>query len=309
MQPLLTADALRVRPVDRLMGVYALVSGLALILPHRPDIWPLLALLHLGVAWLALHGPGAGAVRAFIGRTLPFAGILRDWYPILVLPALYTELATLNVAAHGGRVFDEIVIAWEQILFSGQPSLEWARSAPRLLLSETLHAAYLSYYLLLFMPALLIFLKRSREEFRRAVFTIMLAFLAHYVFFIYFPVEGPRYRFDPPTGGIESGFFYQLAHRALEAGSSRGAAFPSSHVGGAVAITIATMRTLPGFAIPTGALTLGLALGAIYGGFHYATDALAGLALALIAALIAPAIYRRLLRDTATPRPVARTHS
>lgn len=284
-----------VRAVDRLLGAYAAVTGAVLFLPTRPASWPVLALFHITLVWLALGGPGTVRLRAAFTRTVPrVAHFLREWYPILLIPLLYSELDTLNQTVHGGRMFDPIIIAAEEILFRGQPSREWAAAQPWLALSEPLHAAYLSYYLILYLPALLIWLRSTGDEFRRALFTILLAFLSHYLFFVFFPVEGPRYRFPAPTGGIEDGALYRLAHRLLEAGSSRGAAFPSSHVGASAAIAIATFRTLPRAGVVLFALTIGVALGATYGGFHYATDVVAGLILGTAVAIVAPAVYRRL---------------
>src|ERR1044072_4627251 len=48
------ATAPRIRPIDRLMGLYAGVSGAALFFPHRTAIWPLLAMLHLAALFLAV---------------------------------------------------------------------------------------------------------------------------------------------------------------------------------------------------------------------------------------------------------------
>ncbi len=283
------------RPVDRLLGLYTVLSGLVLLAPGRPESWPVLATFHVALAWLTLRGPGAMAVRRRVATSLPrLAGFLGDWYPLLLLPVFYAELEPLNIAVHAGRMFDPLVLIWEQALFGGQPSQDWARAMPSLWLSEPLHAAYLSYYLLLYVPAFLIWQRCTQPEFRVAVFSVMLAFVAHYLFFIFLPVEGPRYRFDAPTGGIESGLFYGVAHSILEAGSSRGAAFPSSHVGASAAVAVAALRTLPRVGWIAAVLTIGVALGAVYGGFHYAVDALAGLVLGGTLALAAPALHDRL---------------
>src|SRR5690606_19851180 len=115
--------------------------------------------------------------------------------------------------------------------------------------------------------------------------------LVSYLFFIYFPVQGPRYLFPPPGGGLEVGPAYRLAHRVLEAGSSQGAAFPSSHVAVATAQTALVARLLPRLLPAVALLSAGLAAGAVYGGFHYATDVVAGLALAVVLVLAAPRIH------------------
>jgi membrane-associated phospholipid phosphatase len=291
-------------PVDRLIGAYAVISGGALLFAHRPASWPLLAVLHLAAALIGFGAPPAAWLWSRLAARAPrVAELLAGWYPLLLVPALYSELAVLNQAVFGGAYFDSLVIGWEQWLFGGQPSREWAVAAPWLWLSEPLHAAYLAYYPLIYGPPLGLWLAGRRSDFEICVFTLMLVFFAHYVFFIYFPVQGPRYLFPPHAGGLEDGFFHGLAHRLLEAGSSRGAAFPSSHVGVAVAQVIVVARVAPRFALLLAALAGALAAGAVYGGFHYAIDAVAGALLGGAAALAAPALYRR-LRRMERPSPV-----
>jgi membrane-associated phospholipid phosphatase len=85
-----------------------------------------------------------------------------------------------------------------------------------------------------------------------------------------------------------------MTHALLEAGSSRGAAFPSSHVGVSVAACFACWRWQKPLAPLVTLLTVGLALGAVYGGFHYAIDALAGAGFGAALAACAPALRRSL---------------
>ncbi len=251
--------------------------------------------MHLAGAALAFRvGPLRGAVATFHRRFPAIATVLGDWYPLLLIPALYGELAGLNLAVWNGRYFDPIVQRWEALVFHGQPSRDLARRLPRLPLSEALHASYLSYYLIIYGPPLLLYVTGRREAFARALFTLMLAFFAHYLFFVYFPVQGPRYLFPAPGGVIARGHAYALAHRILEAGSSRGAAFPSSHVGVSVAQCVNVARFMPWLLVPVLVLTAGLAVGAVYGGFHYGVDATAGLLLGLLAAFLAPMLRRAL---------------
>jgi membrane-associated phospholipid phosphatase len=51
------------------------------------------------------------------------------------------------------------------------------------------------------------------------------------------------------------------------------------------------MRYSPRLSIALAVLTILLANGAVYGGFHYATDAFFGLMLGTIAVLIAPRVF------------------
>jgi membrane-associated phospholipid phosphatase len=267
------------------------VAGLALLFPNRPATWGVLLLLHLlaiALGWPA--APVAPLANRLNVRTRRLLRAAADWVPLLLIPALYAELAVLNLSVHGGVYFDATIIRWEQLLFGAQPSHDWAAAAPFLWLSEPLHAAYLSYYLIIYGPPSVLFVAGRREEFRTCVFGLLLAFFLHYVFFIFFPVQGPRYLYPPAGGALAGGPMYQLTHRVLEAGSSQGAAFPSSHVGVSVAQTLFAIRFLPGLAPLVALLTVGLTAGAIYGGFHYATDAAAGLLLGVTAFLAAPRV-------------------
>lgn len=278
------------RAIRRLFAAYLLVSGIALLFPHRPQSWALFALLHaLGITLLLRP-----QIMDPIARRIPrMANIIGDWYTLIIIPALYTELAILNVAVFNGHYFDSIILEWEQLFF-GQPSRTLAQQFPYPVLSEYLHFAYISYYLIIYGPPLYLYLRGRREDQQHAAFNLMLAFFAHYIFFIYFPVQGPRYLFAAPSGPISGGLFYRLAHKLLETGSARGAAFPSSHVGVSIAQSAFAFITIPRIAPLVLVLTLSLALGAIYGGFHYATDAVCGLLFGLFLFAVAPRLARLL---------------
>lgn len=122
------------------------------------------------------------------------------------------------------------------------------------------------------------------------------AFLLHYVVFIYFPVQGPRYLFPIPGGAVAEGPIFGLAHGILEAGSSRGAAFPSSHMAIGVVQTVSAVRFLPRAAPVLLLATIGLGVGAVYGGMHYATDMIAGTVTGLAIALVFLHLDRRAAR-------------
>jgi membrane-associated phospholipid phosphatase len=283
-------------PVDRLFGAYALVSGLALAFPARPAAWPAFALVHAAAVGIGFGvAPARRAWSAFAHRAPTAARLLGDWYPLLLLPALYIELAVLNRSVFDGRYFDTLVMGWEQAVFHTQPSRVLAQAAPHRWLSEILHAGYLSYYAIVFVLPLVLYATGRRQAFREAVFTLMLGFFAHYLFFVWLPVQGPRYLFPPPAPDAQ-GPAYRLAHGVLEAGSSQGSAFPSSHVGVSATQSANALRFVPILSPLLMLLTALIGVGAVYGGFHYAIDAIAGLALGTACAIAGPVLYRR-LRD------------
>ena len=277
--------------MNRLFAAYLLLSGVALAGPHRPAFWPLLAAAHFGLAWWLLRRPAAAASRVESHRALH---VLLAAYPLIVMPLLYAELPLLNQSLYGGRYFDDTIIRWERALFGFEPARELAARIPSLAFSESVLGAYVSYYLIIYAPPILIAWKRGEAGLRAAVFALALVFFAHYLFFVWLPVEGPRYRFDSPVPPEARGRIYALAHSLLEAGSSRGAAFPSSHVGVSVVATMICWRWLRPLAPVVAFLTLGLAIGAVYGGFHYGIDAIAGALFGALLGAIAAPLQRRL---------------
>jgi hypothetical protein len=216
---------------------------------------------------------------------------LLAWFPLLLVPALYAELPLLN-QLRPGVFHDPVVLGWERAIFGGNPAQSWAGALPSRTLSELLHASYLSYYLIIFVPPALLYLRRRFDEFEETVLAVMLVFVLCFAVFIVFPVQGPRYLFPAPEG-VPDGFFRGLVLRVLEGGSSRGAAFPSSHMAVATVHFVMALRFQPRTGVVIGILTAGLGAGAVYGGFHYAIDMVAGAAAGLAVGLLLPRFFRR----------------
>jgi membrane-associated phospholipid phosphatase len=261
------------RAVDLLLlaylGVVSVVA--AMRAPSQPGCWWLLLAHALFVVLLFLvTRPGLGPV----GRTV------RELYPLFLLPGLYSELDVLN--GPGVPVQDALVRQWELLVFGGQISRDWWQAAPSAFWSTVLHAAYLSYYLIVAAPALYFAWKGDLAAVRRFVLVVMATFIICYLCFIFFPVAGPYYEFPRPAGWFIENAPARLAYEALATGSSYGAAFPSSHVAAALAATLAAMRASRRLGlvllIPTALLTVGV----VYCQMHYGVDALAGVAVAVV---------------------------
>ena len=197
--------------------------------------------------------------------------LVADWLPLVAIPFLYAELPRISI----GGLHDDVVQRWEGAMFGTSPARSAAAHWPYVLLSEALHAAYLSYYLIIYGPPIVLYLRGRMEDFRTTVAGLMAMFAICYVVFILFPVAGPRYDWGPPTGVID-GPVRRLVLRVLAAGSSRGTAFPSSHVAVATVQTILAFRWSARTGLVLCALTSCLGIGAVYGGFHYGVDVVAG---------------------------------
>lgn len=233
-----------------------------------PLAWHALALGIVG--WLARAGAApAEATSASARRArVRFAATV---LPLLLVPALYAELPHL-MRGVGTVYHDPIVQAWETATF-GDPARTLAARWPSRLVSEPLHLAYFLYYPLIYVPPALLLLRRRHRAFGDAVTAVVATFAVCFAVFVVFPVQGPRYlgTAPAPDGPVRS-----LVLALLEGGSSRGAAFPSSHVAVAVAQTIVAWAHPTPLRLVYAVVTVGLSLGAIYGGFHYAVDVVAG---------------------------------
>jgi membrane-associated phospholipid phosphatase len=241
----------------------------------------LIAYLALSGILLAAGGRAPLAIVHLIGCVL-LAMILRarraslqdSLLPIFVWPFLYFELPAL-IAAAGTSFHDDLVQRWEAALFHAQPAQVLASHLPWGVLSEVLHAGYLAYYPAIFIPPLVLYARRERTGLDQTVFALGLTYAACWISYVCFPVSGPRYLWPPPVD-VPNGFFRRIAAGVLAHGSSRGAAFPSSHAAVAAVQAVLGWRWQPRLFVVLAIVAVAVPLGAVYGGFHYAVDVIAG---------------------------------
>jgi membrane-associated phospholipid phosphatase len=106
---------------------------------------------------------------------------------------------------------------------------------------------------------------------------MMVAFVLCYVVFVLFPVAGPNYAFEHPTGAVREVWSARLVYGVLAGGSSFGAAFPSSHVAAAGVAILALWREAPRAAAALVVPAVLLVIGTVYCQMHYGVDVLGGL--------------------------------
>lgn len=103
---------------------------------------------------------------------LPF---LRDWYPLSTIALFYLEIEKLTQMVFQ-HYFDETVIRWEKRVFKGMPSLEFSDRFPSIILSETLHLCYFSYYVIAVFLAAWLYFSGRMGPFQETVFAATLTF-------------------------------------------------------------------------------------------------------------------------------------
>jgi membrane-associated phospholipid phosphatase len=226
--------------------------------------------------------------KAKVGQTL------HDLYPLVLLVAFYAEFGIIGDDLGYVSVLerDGVVQRWEETLFGMQISYEWIRRAPSVFWSGVFHLAYALYVPLVVLGPILLTVRGRREAARRVLFTTLLAYVACWIVFVLWPVAGPNYAFEHPTGAVRAVWSARLVYAVLDGGSSFGSAFPSSHVAATVAAVGALWsewRTLAAAFLLPAAL---LVVGTVYCQMHYGVDALAGLAVAVLAITLGRRIRR-----------------
>ncbi len=233
--------------------------------------WQYLAGAHVMLVGLVLLAPrvrAAGAAGRFLG----------DWYPMLVLAALYGEIGVLTVDA--GVQNDLAIQRLEAWMFRSQVSYRWIREMPVPWLSGVLHSCYLAYYAILYAAPLGLWLSGRRDAARHTILGVMVTFYLCYIVFLFYPVAGPRYTFALAHNAATEVGPARFAQWLLDRADSWGAAFPSSHVAASVVATGMALRYWRPLGVALLLPTSGLVLAVVYGQFHYAVDALSGLLVA-----------------------------
>jgi membrane-associated phospholipid phosphatase len=246
---------------------------------------------------LAIHVLALGAV-AYVASSRHVPRSVRAWTPMALVPLLYVELRWI-IAGVGRPHADALVAGWDMSVFGGAPSRTLALAWRSQGLSELLHLCYLAYYAIVYVPPVLLWWKARHRAFSATILAIIIMYVLCFVAFIILPVDGPRFLAGPsaaPDGPIRS-----LVIQILGAGSSRGTAFPSAHVAASVVAGICALRFQRPLGVAILIVTAGMMVGAVYGGYHYAVDVIAGLAMGLAAAAIA-----RVAEGVIVARSVAR---
>lgn len=221
------------------------------------------------------------------------AEVVFDLAPLMIVIALaYAEVPTL-IGAFAMPFHDPTIQRLEGAVFGMQPAHVLAAKVPNLFVSELLHAGYLSFYLALSIPPLLLYASRRRFAFSQTVLTLIVTWIVCCAMFAIFPVQGPRFLWTSPPG-IPNGPFRWLSASILAAGSARGTAFPSLHMAASLSQTVMAWRwqSRPLRYVMT-ASTLLIGVGAVYAGYHYAIDMVAGALLGAITTGVVIAVQGR----------------
>jgi membrane-associated phospholipid phosphatase len=283
------------------------IGGLKIRLTDTVTLGGLVALTLLAVAFVGRFDRPAfviGSNLLFIALNIGSLAVLprlRRKGPRFVLRTSVVQLTLLQIFQSSNSlqlVFfpwqDDRVLAWEQAIFGFQPvvALQKLTTAP---LTEWMCFVYIVYVVIYPLLGAVIFFKHGEEANEDYLFQLGLINLVCALGFILFPVASPMYWEKVSallTTPVAAGPFGALAEWIRSHIHTAGGSIPSPHCAVATVMWFMSSKyTRHGFAL-LAPVMLSLYVSTVYARFHYVSDAVAGIAVALIVILAAPAIER-----------------
>ncbi|UCC73921.1 MAG: phosphatase PAP2 family protein [Gemmatimonadota bacterium] len=275
------------RPVDLYCAAYLLGSSILILL--FPARVPGRGWLHLGnLLGIGSLGAARWLVEQRVGRAWQF---VLAAFPLLVFIWMYKELASLIRIFHEGW-FDAPLIEFEYQLFGVHLSL-WSERLISPFVTEWMLFGYLVYIPLVAIVAAILFFKVGSAVLDRYLLGLALAYSISFVITMLIPVEGPQYTFaEMYTRDLDGWVFRFLARLLAEYAQNPTGAFPSPHAAaGTVMLLFLGKHQKTAFFIVL-PLVVTFYLSTVYGRYHYISDTIAGILLAVFLVSAVPRLHR-----------------
>ncbi len=222
----------------------------------------------------------------FVKPTL-YAGIVRDWLPLAVTLLAYREMGWF-AQPHTNSMLESHWVVWDRLLLRGGAKAAIEALGP--VLPSLLEIAYSLVYTLAPLSIALLYLSGHRDRVERFLFVFVLGVLLCYAQFPFWPSEPPRVVFFGEDVPRYDTVFRQFNWWMLGRCGIHTSVFPSAHVAGAFSAAFGMWRAQPtqkwvGRLLLVVALLI--AVGTVYGRYHYLADAVAGFSIAVVALALA----------------------
>jgi membrane-associated phospholipid phosphatase len=279
---------LELQPTDVLllgaMGIFSLLAGM---FHTRVDGWISLLLLNAALTLIYLI-----LVWMTQKTTRPWPKFLLRTASVQLLFVYMFGMVHALQLIFSNTWNDPSVLNFEYALFGFHPILELQPYISPLL-TEWLMFSYVVYIPIYPVLAGIIFFKRGESELEDFLFTLALVNMACNIGFILFPVAGPRFTishlYKVPLDGY---FFTWIGELIRNNMHPMGGTIPSPH--GAVATIMWLMAYRyhrPSFTVLT-PIILSLYVSTFYCRYHYVTDIIVGIIVALLVFWISPYLQK-----------------
>ena len=210
---------------------------------------------------------------------------LHDWLPTIFFVTTFEQVSYLSLALRGGWQ-NRFVIQFESKLFSAPP-MEWLHGHARDWIVEFLEFGYFAFYPLYPVVGGAFWVSREtprfRGAFRRLTDTLSVGYVICYATYLLFPTQSPANRVGvQQIGSAHGGVFQQLVRAIQNNAGVHGNALPSAHIMLAFIVLMFTYRFLPRIAPLLLLPILLMCVGAVYDGYHYSSDVIAGAAIGIL---------------------------
>jgi len=259
---------------DRCTLAYnAVVVLLVLLFQSRVPQWYLQVLLNIIMIAVVLL-----LVFVIGDRAALVARLIRNLYPLALFLPMYLQTGSINHIVFP-EFLNPFVRQVEENIFGFQPAIVFAQKLPQKWFAEYMYFAYWTYYLLLPVLGVFLYLRRTTTEFRDYMFSLCGTMYVCFLIYIFLPVRDPSFElgFAPGSGPFAWTMSVIYAHFQME-----GAAFPSSHVAAATVVLYYTFRCARNGLWVVCPIVISLMAATVYCHYHYAVDVLAGVATAII---------------------------
>ena len=220
--------------------------------------------------------------------------VLRDLAPLAYTLAAYREMDWFTPATRDGHL-EHSWIVWDRLLLDDlhlRAVVEWAG----FLFPTYLELCYGLVYAVAGVSVAILFATRHRDRLDRFWVVYLVGTLGAYAMFPYFPSEPPRIVFAGTDLPHVLTAMRRLNLWIVGGYGIHSSVFPSAHVSSALSAAWALLALLPerrwiGFAMAFYGFSVAMAT--IYGRYHFAADAAAGIAISAIAGAVAWQYARR----------------
>jgi membrane-associated phospholipid phosphatase len=267
---------------DRIyLGLHVALTLLVVTRYDRVPHWPMY------VAWniAAIVAIVTLSRKQHDGTAWQFA---HDWLPAAVFfTSVFEETAFLSLALvpHWQSAH---IASFELALFGTPPALWLHQHVPSWCL-EFLEFGYFAFYPLYPIVGLIFWTRRHRPgyqpAFRCMTDALAVGYLICYATYLLWPTQSPHHA-QGIIGPASGGPFYWLVRLIQGNAGVHGNAFPSGHIMLAFVVLVFTWRYLPRAAPWLLLINVLMCLGAVYDGYHWTTDAIAGAVIGTVIGLI-----------------------
>jgi len=255
--------------------VYFGLIGFLLIFFHKSvKHWLLYVFIHTAIVIIILEiirfGEKHPQKKAF--------WFIRTVYPLPLFMYGWEELAKIVPMFFGNYWATDLIVRWDKLIFGVYPTV-WVQKLYQPWLNEIMHFNYLGYYSFFFLVPLFLFLKGKKQETFAVISLVTFTYFSNFLLFYIMPTLDPL---NVPLLQAQHvkeqvGYFFAPLNQFIQThGGIPVAAFPSSHVAGALVWVLTAIRYNKKLGYALLPLAMGIGFSVVYIQLHHALDPICG---------------------------------